>query len=49
MSDFELRAQFYPLVSDLERLKEEAAEGVPYPFLAEEVLEIGRASCRERV
>ena len=30
MSGFEMRAQFYPLVTDLKRLKEEAAEGVPY-------------------
>ena len=47
MSDFELRAQFYPLVSDLERLKEEAAEGVPYPFLAEEVLELSLKDYRQ--
>lgn len=40
MSGFEMRAQFYPLVTDLERLKEEAAEGVPYPFLTEEMLEL---------
>ena len=47
MSGFELRAQFYPLVSDLERLKEEAAEGVPYPFLAEEVLELSLKDYRQ--
>ena len=30
MSGFEMQAQFYPLVTDLERLKEEAAEeGLP--------------------
>ena len=40
MSGFEMRAQFYPLVTDLERLKEEAAEGVPYPFVTEELLEL---------
>ena len=47
MSGFELRAQFYPLVSDLERLKEEAAEGVPYPFLTEEVLELSLKDYRQ--
>ena len=40
MSGFEMRAQFYPLVTDLERLKEEAAEGVSYPFVTEELLEL---------
>ena len=47
MSGFELQAQFYPLVSDLERLKEEAAEGVPYPFLTEEVLELSLKDYRQ--
>lgn len=47
MSGFEMRAQFYPLVTDLERLKEEAAEGVPYPFLAEEMLELSLKDYRK--
>ena len=47
MSGFELRAQFYPLVSDLEQLKEEAAEGVPYPFLTEEVLDLSPKDYRQ--
>ena len=47
MSGFEMRAQFYPLVTDLERLKEEAAEGVPYPFLTEEVLELSPKDYRQ--
>lgn len=40
MKELEVRVPFYPLVTDLERLKEEAAEGVPYPFLIEESLEL---------
>lgn len=47
MSGFEMRAQFYPLVTDLERLKEEAAEGVPYPFLTEEMLELSPKDYRQ--
>lgn len=47
MSGFEMRAQFYPLVTDLKRLKEEAAEGVPYPFLAEEMLELSPKDYRQ--
>lgn len=47
MSGFEMRAQFYPLVTDLKRLKEEAAEGVPYPFLTEEVLELSPKDYRQ--
>ena len=39
MSGFEMRAQFYQLVTDLKRLKEEVAVGVPYDFLAEKLLE----------
>src|SRR5699024_2451843 len=42
-----MRAQFYSLVTDLERLKEEAAEGVPYPFLAEEMLELSPKDYRQ--
>lgn len=47
MSGFEMRAQFYPLVTDLERLKEEAAEGVPYPFVTEELLELSPKDYRQ--
>lgn len=47
MSGFEMRAQFYPLVTDLERLKEEAAEGVPYPFITEELLELSPKDYRQ--
>lgn len=42
-----MRAQFYPLVTDLERLKEEAAEGVPYPFVTEELLELSPKDYRQ--
>ena len=47
MSGFEMRAQFYPLVTDLEQLKEEAAEGVPYPFLTKEMLELSPKDYRQ--
>ena len=47
MSGFEMRVQFYPLVTDLERLKEEAAEGVPYPFITEELLELSPKNYRQ--
>ena len=47
MNGFEMRAQFYPLVTDLERLKEEAAEGVPYPFVTEELLELSPNDSRQ--
>lgn len=38
MSGFELRAKFYPLVSTLAQLAEEAKEGVDYPFEVQEIL-----------
>ena len=47
VNEFEMRAQFYPLVTDLERLKEEAAEGVPYSFLTEEMLELSPKDYRQ--
>lgn len=47
MNGFEMRAQFYPLVTDLERLKKEAAEGVPYPFVTEELLELSPKDYRQ--
>ena len=42
-----MRAQFYLLVTDLERLKEEATKGVPYPFLTEEMLELSPKDYRQ--
>lgn len=47
MKELEVRVPFYPLVTDLERLKEEAAEGVPYPFLTEELLELSPKDYRQ--
>ena len=47
MNGFEMRAQFYPLVTDLERLKEEAAEGVLYPFVTKDVLELSPKDYRQ--
>lgn len=47
MKELEVRVPFYPLVTDLERLKEEAAEGVPYPFPTEELLELSPKDYRQ--
>ena len=47
MKELEVRVPFYPLVTNLKRLKEEAAEGVPYPFLTEELLELSPKDYRQ--